>query len=154
MADVQPLPPDMAEELAVESHAPYIKVWAILAVLTAVEYFYALIFKDHFPVLVLGLVSLALVKASMVGWFFMHLKFERKWVYILIVPACVMAVFLTLALSPDMAMKPVVEENASEGETWLVPRSNAEGTPVIDLVSLSQAGPIAPARCARFGLSS
>jgi len=154
MADVHPLPADIAEELTVESHAPYVRIWAILAVLTAVEYFYALIFKDHFPVLVLGLVSLALVKAGMVGWFFMHLKFERKWVYILIVPACVMAVFLTLALCPDMAMKPVVEENAGEEETWLVPRPNAEGTPAINLVSLSQAGPIAPARFDRFGLSS
>ncbi len=154
MADVHPLPADMAEELAVESHAPYVRIWFILAVLTAVEYFYALIFKDHFPVLVLGLVSLALVKAGMVGWFFMHLKFERKWVYILIVPACVMAVFLTLALCPDMAMKPVVEENAGEEETWLVPRSNAAETPAINLVWLSQAGPIAPARFDRFGLSS
>ncbi len=154
MADVHPLPADMAEELAVESHAPYVRIWAILAVLTAVEYFYALIFKDHFPVLVLGLVSLALVKAGMVGWFFMHLKFERKWVYILIVPACVMAVFLTLALCPDMAMKPVVEENAGEEETRLVPRSNAEETPAINLVWLSQAGLIAPARFDLFGLSS
>jgi cytochrome c oxidase subunit 4 len=154
MADVQPLPADLAEELFVESHAHYVRIWAILGVLTAVEYFYALIFKDHFPVLVLGLVSLALVKASMVGWFFMHLKFERKWVYILIIPACVMAVFLTLALSPDMAMKPVVEENPGEEETWLVPRSNAEGTPAIDLAWLSPAGPIAPARWDRFGLLS
>jgi len=154
MADVHPLPADLAEELFVESHAHYVIVWSILAVLTGVEWVYALIFKDHFPVLVLGLVSLALVKASMVGWFFMHLRFERKWVYILIIPACVMAVFLTLALCPDMAMKPVVEEKAGEEETWLVPRSNAEGTPAIDLAWLSQAGPIAPARCDRFGLSS
>ena len=154
MADVQPLPADLAEELFVESHAHYVRIWAILGVLTAVEYFYALVFKDHFAVLVLGLVSLALVKASMVGWFFMHLKFERKWVYILIIPACVMAAFLTLALCPDMAMKPVVEENAGEEETWLVPRSNAEGTPAIDLAWLSPAGPIAPARCDRFGFSS
>ena len=154
MADVHPRAADLAEELDVESHAPYLKVWAILAVLTAVEYFYAMIFKDHFPLLVLGLVSLALVKAGMVGWYFMHLKFERKWVYLLIVPACVMAVFLTLMLCPDMAMKPVAEENAAEEEAWVVPRSNAEEAPAIDLVWLSQAGPIAPARCDRFGLSS
>jgi|GEM_PF-1256692 len=158
MADVHPLPADvpadLAEELFVESHAHYVIVWSILATLTGVEWVYALIFKDHFPVLVLGLVSLALVKAGMVGWFFMHLKFERKWVYILIIPACVMAVFLTLALCPDMAMKPVVEENAGEEETWLVPRSNAEGTPAIDLAWLSPAGPIAPAGFDRFGLSS
>ena len=153
MADVHPLQVEVADELAAESHAPYGKVWAILAVLTAVEYFYALFFKDYFPVLVLGLVSLALVKAGMVGWYFMHLKFEQKWVYILIIPACVMAVFLTLALSPDMAMKPVVEENPGEDETWLVPRSNVEVSPSIDLVWLSQAGPATP-RFDRFGLSS
>src|SRR5271166_319760 len=154
MADVHPLPADMAEELAVESHAPYVRIWAILAVLTAVEYFYALLFKDHFPVLVLGLVSLALVKAGMVGWFFMHLKFERKWVYILIVPACVMAVFLTLMLCPDMAMKPVVEENSGEDEARLMPRSHAEATPAIDLAWFTTAGPIAPAEFDRFGSSS
>jgi len=154
MADVHPLPADMAEELAVESHAPYMRVWATLAILTGVEYVYALGFKDHFLVLVLGLVSLALVKAGMVGWFFMHLKFERKWVYILIIPACVMAVFLTLALCPDMAMKPVVEENAGEDETWIVPLWNAEATPAIDLAWLSPAGPIAPAGFDRIALSS
>jgi len=152
MADIQPLPGDLAEELAVESHAPYVKIWAILAVLTLVEYIYALVFKDHFPVLVLGLVSLALVKAGMVGWFFMHLKFERKWVYILIIPACVMAVFLTLALCPDMVLKPVVEENVGEDEAWRGPRSNVEATPAIDLAWLSQAGPIAPARGDRLEL--
>ena len=122
MADVYPVPVEMAEELEVESHAPYIKVWAILAILTLVEYFYAMIFKDHFLFLVLGLVSLALVKAGMVGWYFMHLKFERKWVYLLIIPACVMAVFLTLMLCPDMVMKPVSEES-SEDEAWIAPAS-------------------------------
>src|SRR4051794_24323682 len=108
MATVQPIP---AEERSVESHAPYLKVFAILAILTFIEYFYAMIFKDYFLFLVLGLVSLALVKAGMVGWYFMHLKFEQKWVYLLIIPACVMAIFLTLALYPDMAMKPVDDED-------------------------------------------
>ena len=112
---------DMGQELDVESHAPYMKVWAILAILTLIEYLYAAIFKDHFLLLVFGLLSMALVKASMVGWYFMHLKFERKWVYLLIIPACVMAVFLTLMLCPDMAMKPVEEE--SEEETWIAPAS-------------------------------
>jgi cytochrome c oxidase subunit 4 len=149
MADVHSLPAALADELAVESHAPYGKVWAILAVLTAVEYIYALLFKDHFPVLVLGLVSLALVKAGMVGWFFMHLKFEGKWVYILIIPACVMAVFLTLALSPDMAWKPVDDESAAEEETWLVPRSDDERSIPVVMISLPPAGSTVGARSAR-----
>ena len=126
---------DVAEELDVESHAPYLKVWAILAVLTLIEYFYAMIFKDHFPLLVVGLVSLALVKAGMVGWYFMHLKFERKWVYILIIPACVMAIFLTLMLTPDMAMKPVTEENPGEDDTSSASAATTELAPVVRLVS-------------------
>ncbi len=47
MAEVHPLPADMAEELSVESHAPYMKVWAILAILTGVEYVYALFMKNQ-----------------------------------------------------------------------------------------------------------
>jgi cytochrome c oxidase subunit 4 len=134
--------PEMAEEFEFESHAPYVRVWAILAILTAIEYFYALIFKDHFLVLVLGLVSLALVKAGMVGWFFMHLKFEKPWVYILIVPAGVMAVFLTLALYPDMAMKPVTEENpGEEEEVWTAPAPAIPGGPMIRLVGPARSCP-------------
>jgi cytochrome c oxidase subunit IV len=142
MADAAPaVTPNVAEELEVESHAPYIKVWAGLAVLTAIEYFYALILKDHFLPLVLGLVTLALIKASMVGWYFMHLKFEKPWVYILIVPAGVMAVFLTLALYPDQAMKPVVEENPGEEEVWVDPGSEIPAGPVIRLAATFQTSP-------------
>jgi cytochrome c oxidase subunit 4 len=119
---------DLVDELDVESHAPYMKVWAGLAVLTAVEYFYALLFKDRFLSLVLGLVTLALVKAGLVGWFFMHLKFEKRWVYLLIVPACVMAVFLTLMLYPDMAMKPVDDEAPADEEVRLAPAPDELGT--------------------------
>jgi cytochrome c oxidase subunit 4 len=133
---------EMAQELEAESHAPYIKVWATLAVLTGVEYVYALVFKDQFLILVLGLVSLALIKAGMVGWFFMHLKFEKAWVYILIVPACVMAIFLTLALYPDMAMKPVVEENPEEEEAWVLPGGGLSDIPGIRLVSGAPAAPL------------
>jgi cytochrome c oxidase subunit 4 len=127
MADVAPVPPvsaEMAQELQVESHAPYLKVWAGLAILTAVEYFYALFFKDHFALLVAGLLTLAIVKASMVGWYFMHLKFEKPWVYILIVPALAMAVFLTTALVPDQAMRPTDDEENGENQSWTVPSSD------------------------------
>ncbi len=154
MAEAHSVTPDMAEELAVESHAPYMKVWFLLAVLTAVEYFYAFLFKSYFGVLVIGLVSLALVKAAMVGWFFMHLKFEKKWVYILIIPACVMAVFLTLALCPDMAMKPVDEENADEDETWVSPRPALEDATAPSVCALLPRRPSVPSGSDRFGLSS
>ena len=104
------------QELHTESHAPYLRVFAALAVFTAIEYFYARIFKDTFGVLVLGLMFWAVIKASMVGWYFMHLKFEGKWVYYMLVPAGILAIILTTALLPDVAMQPVTEENADEEE--------------------------------------
>jgi cytochrome c oxidase subunit 4 len=130
MADAHLVPAETAEELEVESHAPYLRVWAILAILTLIEYFYAMLLKDHFLFLVIGLVGLALMKAGMVGWYFMHLKFERKWVYLLIIPACIMAVFLTLMLYPDMAMKPVDQEETGNEAAWVAPESLASPTSV------------------------
>ncbi|MDR3621385.1 MAG: cytochrome C oxidase subunit IV family protein [Paludisphaera borealis] len=110
--------PSEAAELEVESHTPYLKVWFGLLVFTLVEYFYARIFKDHFTFLMLGLLFLAIVKACMVGWYFMHLKFEKPWVYFMIVPALVFAAILTLALCPDMVLKyDEAEDEANEPQT-------------------------------------
>jgi len=111
---------EVALEHAAESHAPYLKVWAALAFFTAVEYFYAFIFKELFIVLLLGLLIWAAIKAGLVGWFFMHLKFEGPWVYILIVPAAVLATILVLALTPDVVFKPETEENPEEA-AWVAP---------------------------------
>jgi cytochrome c oxidase subunit IV len=118
---------EVAEEHRTEAHAPYVKVWGALLVLTLIEYWYASIFKDYFLILLTGLMALALIKAGMVGWFFMHLKFEGKWVYIMIVPACVLAVILTTALCPDMVLKFVTEENPGEDDSaWVVPAADGD----------------------------
>jgi cytochrome c oxidase subunit 4 len=109
------------QELEHESHnALYLKVWGGLAIFTAIEYFYARIFKDAFAILVLGLLVCAIIKAGMVGWYFMHLKFEGKWVYGFLIPAGILAVIMTLALYPDLALQPVTEENptAEEASAW------------------------------------
>ena len=95
----------------------------ILAFLTLVEYFYAMILKDYFLLLVIGLVILALIKAGMVGWYFMHLKFERNWVYLLIVPACILAIFLTLSAYPRHGHEsPVTSRPAAKTNRGLHPR--------------------------------
>ena len=107
---------EIAAEHATEAHAPYLRVFAALAVLTAIEYYYAMLFQSHFVVLVLGLLLLAMVKAGLVGWYFMHLKFEGNWVYILIVPALILATIIVLALSPDMVLKPIDAETLGEEE--------------------------------------
>jgi cytochrome c oxidase subunit 4 len=116
---------EIAQEHATEAHAPYLKVWAYLAFLTAVEYVYALVFQEYilvpFLVLLLGLLALAAVKAGLVGWFFMHLKFEGRWVYALIIPAFVLATILVLALEPDVAFRPETEESPAEEAVWVAP---------------------------------
>ena len=117
--------PELAQEHAAEVHAPYMKVWAALAVFTAVEYFYAFIFKDLFLILLLGLLLWAAIKAGLVGWFFMHLKFEGPWVYMLIIPAFVLAAVLVLACTPDMAMKPEPPEESAEQTSWVAPVGQA-----------------------------
>jgi cytochrome c oxidase subunit IV len=120
---------EVAAEHATESHAPYLKVWAGLAVLTLVEYYYASFLKDYFLILLLGLLFLAVVKAGMVGWYFMHLKFEGNWVYIMIVPAFILATIIVLALSPDMVLKPETEENPGEEVSRIAP--GADWSPII-----------------------
>jgi cytochrome c oxidase subunit 4 len=114
------------EELHVESHAPYLKVFAALAVFTAIEYFWAHIFKDAFSTLVLGLLFWAVIKASMVGWYFMHLKFEGKWVYGFLLPAAFLACVVIFALIPDIAMRmeeesPVIVDDPTASALPLLP---------------------------------
>ncbi|MDR3637543.1 MAG: cytochrome C oxidase subunit IV family protein [Isosphaeraceae bacterium] len=120
------------QELEKESHTSlYLKVWAGLAIFTALEYVYAHIFKDAFAVLVLGLMTMAIIKAAMVGWYFMHLKFEGKWVYAMLVPAGVLATIIVLALYPDLALQPVTEENPSDEEAESVWHEPAAVPPIV-----------------------
>jgi cytochrome c oxidase subunit IV len=118
---------EVAVEHATEAHAPYLKVFAALAVLTAIEYYYAAVFKDHFAVLLTGLLALAAVKAGLVGWYFMHLKFEGNWVYIAIVPAMILAMIIVLALCPDMVLKYETEENPGEDTAYVLPACKPTG---------------------------
>ena len=119
MADTNQLSPAVVDEHQREAHAPYLKVWLGLAILTGVEYYYAYFLKDNFLILVLGLLFLAMIKAGMVGWYFMHLKFEGNWVYLTIVPACILATIVVLALCPDMVMKPT--DLDQEETVWSAP---------------------------------
>jgi cytochrome c oxidase subunit 4 len=107
------------QEMHVESHAPYMKVFFALLIFTIMEYFYAML-PISFPALVVGLLAMAITKAALVGWYFMHLKFEGNWVYFMIVPAGVLATIFVLALYPDIGMQPVSEVPPSEEEVGVV----------------------------------
>src|SRR5579883_395626 len=117
-------PSEIAEEHQQEAHAPYLLVWLWLAILTGIEYFYAYGLASFFLILLGGLLVLAAIKAALVARYFMHLKFEGKWVYLLIVPAIVLATVLVLALIPDQAMRPIDEvDEAAEENVRVIPVS-------------------------------
>ena len=64
----------------------YIAVFIALAVLTAIELFVPDLQASKSTKVAI-LFSLALVKAGMVAWYFMHLKDERGWLrFIAVVP--------------------------------------------------------------------
>lgn len=105
------------QEMHVESHAPYFKVFAALFVFTVIEYFYAHVFKDNLSSLVLGLMFWAVLKAGLVGWYFMHLKFEGRWVYYMLIPVGILATVLIFALFLDIGLQPDPDEAAEEDTT-------------------------------------
>jgi cytochrome c oxidase subunit 4 len=82
----------------------YWMIFGFLAVLTALE---VGIVKTQVPKvpMVVALIGLALTKASLVGLYFMHLKWETKPVKLMVVlPMCAPAVY-ALALIADAAWR-------------------------------------------------
>ena len=83
----------------------YLAVFGALVVLTGIEVgvFYLQIARVFF---VTALVLLALLKAFLVAWYFMHLRSE-KWalIFITVVPF-ILAVDLMLGLMPDIGHIP------------------------------------------------
>ena len=55
------------------------------------------------PVIVISLVFLAIVKASLVALFYMHLKFEKYIIYIIVLFPFFLAVTLTVMVLADKA---------------------------------------------------
>ena len=113
------------QEMHVESHAPYLKVFFALLIFTVMEYFYAML-PISFPALVVGLMAMAITKAALVGWYFMHLKFEGRWVYFMLVPAGVLAMIFILPAaralsatlrSPSAAAARMAKTNAAAATT-------------------------------------
>ncbi|MCE9603976.1 MAG: cytochrome C oxidase subunit IV family protein [Planctomycetia bacterium] len=88
--------------------AKYIQVFVILCVLTGASFF---TYSDYWPFHAYPSVGWAFMmavsctKALLVMLFFMHLKWEADWKYVLTIPASVMSVFLVLALVPDIGRR-------------------------------------------------
>jgi cytochrome c oxidase subunit IV len=94
-------------------HAPhgvgkYLAVFAALCLLTGASFFTysdAWPFKDTPQVGWAFMMAVSCTKAMLVILFFMHVKYEANWKYVLTIPPGIMAVFLMLALVPDVGLR-------------------------------------------------
>ena len=78
----------------------YWMVWLSLAVLTVVELMVAQV-QGARAFVVFSLCALALVKAALVAAYFMHLKFEKYALILIVVSPLLLAGILYVGLVPD-----------------------------------------------------
>ncbi len=98
--------PAAGEFAAPEAHHPHVNYWKIfyvLCVLTIISWL-----ADEFgktgnqTLLVLVVLTVACFKAMFVMLYFMHLKFEGKWKFVLLAPTMILALAIVAALMPDI----------------------------------------------------
>ena len=80
----------------------YVAIFGLLVVLTVVTVLATFIPTDKELVKVLIALSIASVKASFVALCFMHLKFEGKLIYLILLLPLFLCFVLVLALIPDI----------------------------------------------------
>jgi cytochrome c oxidase subunit IV len=88
--------------------AKYIYVFIALCVLTSMSFFtYSSYwpFPDQPNIGRAFMMAVSCTKALLVILFFMHVKYEANWKYVLTIPAGFMSMFLLLALVPDIGMR-------------------------------------------------
>lgn len=93
-------------------HVNYLYVFVALCVFTGLSVLFDVVdIKDAHPaglngyvVLIVLVLAVAAAKALCVMMFFMHLKFEGNWKYVLLAPTTILALGLPLALLPDVGL--------------------------------------------------
>jgi cytochrome c oxidase subunit IV len=97
-----------------DSHAgiaKYIYVFLALCVLTLMSFWtanrlpIACPFHNDPAVSRAFMMAVSCTKAMLVILFFMHVKYEANWKYVLTIPAGMMSIFLGLMLIPDVGMR-------------------------------------------------
>jgi len=92
---------------------PYVLIFFALLVLTAVTVAIAFIKFPTELINVLLALAVACVKGSLVALFFMHLKFEGKLIYIMVIVPLILCVLIIFALIPDILMTSADSNSAS-----------------------------------------
>ena len=91
-----------------EHHDPVpIKTYGIIGGIllggTALAYVFADALELSWLATIFLIFGIASFKVSLVALYFMHLKFEKGWKYILCVPPLILFVIMLMALTPDIA---------------------------------------------------
>lgn len=71
------------------------------------------------------MMAVSCTKAMLVILFFMHVKYEANWKYVLTIPASIMSVFLVVALVPDIYCR--INGFASAGGKYAKERRSRQG---------------------------
>jgi len=91
-----------AHDTAMEGHDVgttklFVSVWVWLLVLTAIEVFLAYL-RLHPYLMLTILVGLSLIKSALIMSYFMHLRFERLGLFLILVPAMVFCICMMLIM--------------------------------------------------------
>lgn len=82
-------------------HVNYLAIFGILCVCTALSVIFDVVQMSK-PITIVLVMAVAITKALCVMMFFMHLKFEGNWKFVLLAPTTILAIGLPLALFPDV----------------------------------------------------
>lgn len=111
-----------AHDTASHTHVNYWAIFGALCMLTAVSWI-----ADELKgtmgavLLVLVVLTVASFKAMFVMLYFMHLKYEGKWKFVLLAPTTVLALAIVAAMIPDIGAHyydvqvPQIHEAAAQG---------------------------------------
>ncbi len=83
---------------------PYVMIFLALVFLTAVTVAIAYVKFPSELINVMMALAVAIVKGSLVAFFFMHLKFEGKLIYLIFIVPLLLSILLIFAIIPDVLM--------------------------------------------------
>lgn len=125
--------PSTAATMEPNRTAQYVLIFGVLVALTAVICLPILVPGLELPVFArrLFLLAVAVVQGLLVVLFYMHLKWEANWKYVLTIPSLFMSLCLVVGLIPDIGLRrnAYAEERrnaAAEAQPWLPPTAHSK----------------------------
>jgi len=91
----------MSHEAHDTHHVNYLTIFFVLTGFSLLSYIFDILQMSKGVTIVLVL-AVACAKALCVMMYFMHLKFEGNWKFVLLAPTTILAIGLPLALFPDV----------------------------------------------------